>query len=264
MFGVVPKTLWSKLITPDDENRIEMALRSLLIIDDKHKILVDTGAGDKLSEKQKKIYKIDNSKYDLASSLKKHNLEAKDITHVLLTHLHFDHTGGSTYMTEEEKFVPASPKPAFPNAIYYVQKTQYEWALEPSDRDKSGFQEDDFVPMAKEGMLRLVEGQTVILPDIDIIVSDGHTVGQQLIKISDKENTLVYCGDLIPTAAHIPLPYIPGYDNSPLKTIEEKKLLLSRACFNNWTLFFEHDPITEAVKVEKTEKGYAVKEKVFL
>ena len=258
MFGVVPKALWSKLITPDDENRIEMALRSLLIMDDKRKILVDTGTGNKLSEKRKKIYKIDNSKYDLASSLKKFNLEARDITDVILTHLHFDHAGGSTYL-ENDKYLPA-----FPNAVYYVQKTQYEWALEPSDKDKDGFSKENFVPITEEGKLRLVEGQAKIFPNIEVFVSDGHTTGQQLVKISDEENTLVYCGDLIPTAAHIPLPYISGYDNYPLKTIEEKKTLLSRACFNNWILFFEHDALTEAVTVEKTEKGFGVKERVSL
>lgn len=258
MFGVVPKILWSKLIPSDDENRIDMACRALLIMGDKHNILIDTGIGNKLSEKHKKIYKFDDSKQNLISSLKEFNLETKDITEVILTHLHFDHVGGATYM-EDDKY-----KLTFPNAVYYVQKTHYEWALDPSEKDRDGFCKEDFMPIAEEGKLRLVEGQTEILPNIYVLISDGHTIGQQLVKLSDQENTILFCGDLIPTASHLHLSYIPGYDIHPLTTIEEKKNILSRASSGNWTLFFEHDPLTESVKVENTEKGFVVREKVSL
>lgn len=258
MFGIVPKPLWNKLNPADDENRIEMALRSLLIMDDKHKILVDTGIGTKLPEKNKEIYKIDQSKYNLTSSLEKYNLEAGDITDVVLTHLHLDHVGGAVYNEGNKN------KLTFPNAAHYVQKEHHEWALKPSKKDSGSFIREDFKTIEDEGKLRLVDGYAMILPNIDVIISDGHTTGQQLIKISDGRNTLVYCGDLIPFASHIRVPYVASYDIYPLTTIEEKESLLLRACNGDWTLFFEHDPITEAAKVEKTEKGYAVKEKVSL
>ncbi len=258
MFGIIPKALWSKLNPPDDENRIEMALRVLLIMGNKRNILVDTGIGTKFSEKYKKIYKIDHCKYNLDSSLKRFNLETKDITDVILTHLHFDHAGGSTYIEDGKH------KLTFPNATHYVQKTNYEWALNPSEKDIGSYLKEDFVPIAEKGKLQLVEGAFEILPHIEVIISNGHTIGQQLVKLSDGKNTLVYCGDLVPTVSHIRIPYIMGYDIHPLTTIEEKKKLLIRTCRENWTLFFEHDSLTEAVKVEKTEKGFGVKEKVFL
>ena len=258
MFGIVPKSLWNKLNPSDDENRIEMALRSLLIMDDKHKILVDTGIGTKFSEKYQEIYKIDQSKYNLTSSLEKYNLETKDITDVILTHLHLDHVGGAVY-NEGNKH-----KLTFPNAAHYVQKKHHEWALKPSKKDIGSFIREDFKSIEDEGKLRLVDGYAKILPDIDVIISDGHSIGLQLVKISDGINTLIYCSDLIPFTSHIKIPYIPSYDIDPLTTIEEKEKLLARACNGDWTLFFEHDPVTEAVKVEKTEKGYAVKEKISL
>ncbi len=258
MFGIVPKSLWNKLNPSDDENRIEMALRSLLIMDDKHKILVDAGIGTKFSEKYQEIYKIDQSKYNLTSSLEKYNLETKDITDVILTHLHLDHVGGAVYNEGNKHNL------TFPNAAHYVQKKHHEWALKPSKKDIGSFIREDFKSIEDEGKLRLVDGYAKILPDIDVIISDGHSIGLQLVKISDGINTLIYCSDLIPFTSHIKMPYIPSYDIDPLTTIEEKEKLLARACNGDWILFFEHDPATEAVKVEKTEKGYAVKEKVSL
>ena len=258
MFGIVPKSLWNKLNPSDDENRIEMALRSLLIMDDKHKILVDTGIGTKFSEKYQEIYKIDQSKYNIISSLEKYNLETKDITDVILTHLHLDHAGGAVY-NEGNKH-----KLTFPNAAHYVQKKHHGWALKPSKKDSGSFIREDFKTIEDQGKLRLVDGYAKILPNIDVIISDGHTIGLQLVKISDGINTLIYSSDLIPFTSHIKIPYIPSYDIDPLTTIEEKEKLLARACNGDWTLFFEHDPVTEAVKVEKTEKGYAVKEKISL
>ncbi len=258
MFSIVPKTLWNKLNPADDENRIEMALRSLLIMDDKRKILIDTGIGTKLSEKHQKIYKIDQSKNDLISSLEKYDLEPKDITDVILTHLHLDHVGGATYK-EDDKY-----KLTFPNASYYVQKKHHEWALEPSKRDKGSFIREDFKAIEDEGKLRLVDGYAMILPNIDVIIYDGHTVAQQLIKISDGINTLVCCSDLIPFTSHITIPYIASFDINPLTTIEDKEKLLLRACNGDWILFFVHDPVTEAARIEKAKKGYTIKEKVRL
>jgi glyoxylase-like metal-dependent hydrolase (beta-lactamase superfamily II) len=258
MFGIVPKTIWSKLNPSDDENRIDLALRALLITGNKRNILVDNGIGTKFSEKYTKIYKIDHSKYNLDSSLKKYNLETRDITDVILTHLHFDHAGGSTYKEDGEL------KLTFPNATYYVQKANYEWALIPNEKERGSYLKENFVPVLEKGKLQLVEGKFEIIPHIDVIISDGHTTGLQLVRISDEENTLVYCADLIPTTSHIKLPYIMGYDIDPLKIIQEKKELLSKACSDGWILFFEHDVITEAAKVKKTEKGFEVREKVSL
>lgn len=258
MFGIVPKPLWSKLNPSDDENRVEMSLRSLLIMNGKRKILVDTGIGTKFSKKYREIYQIDQSKYNLTSSLEKYNLKAKDITDVILTHLHLDHVGGAVYKEGNKHRL------TFPNAAHYVQKKHHEWALKPAEKDKGSFIREDFEPIEDEGKLRLVDGYAMILPDIEVIISNGHTVGQQLVKISDGRNTLVYCGDLIPFTSHIRVPYIASYDIYPLTTIEEKESLLSRACAGEWTLFFEHDLMTEAAKVEKTEKGYVVKERVLL
>ena len=258
MFGIVPKTIWSRLNPADDENRIDLALRTLLITGNKRNILVDNGIGTKFSEKYTKIYKIDHSKYNLDSSLKKFNLETKDITDVILTHLHFDHAGGSTYREDGEL------KLTFPNATYYVQKANYEWALTPNDKERGSYLKENFAPVLEKGKLQLVEGKFELIPHIDVIISNGHTVGLQLVRISDEKNTLVYCADLIPTTSHIKLSYIMGYDIEPLKIIQEKKELLSTACSDGWILFFEHDIITEAAKVKKTEKGFEVREKVTL
>jgi glyoxylase-like metal-dependent hydrolase (beta-lactamase superfamily II) len=258
MFGIVPKEIWSKLNPSDDKNRVEMALRSLLIMDDKRKILVDTGIGTKLSKKNQKIYKLDQTKYNLEASLKKYDLETKDITDVILTHLHLDHVGGATYLKGKKQ------KLTFPNATYYVQKTHYEWALKPSEKDKGSFINEDIKAIEAEGKLRLIDGYAMILPNIDVIIYDGHTIGQQVVKISDGIDTLAYCGDVIPFTSHIRLPYIPSYDINPITSIEDKKKLLTRACNGDWILFFEHDPVTEAVKVEESKKGHTIKETISL
>ena len=258
MFGIVPRTLWSKLNTPDDENRIDMALRSLLITGGKRNILVDTGIGSKFPEKYKKMYKIDQVTFNLNSSLKKFNLETKDITDVILTHLHFDHAGGATGIERGEHNL------TFPNATYYVQKTNYEWAINPSDKDRGSYMKGDFVPIAEKGKLQLVEGRAEIFPQIEVFVSNGHTVGQQLVKLSTGKQTLVYCADLIPMVSHIKIPYITGFDIYPLKIIEEKKELLSMASSNGWIMFLGHDVISEAVTVVKSDMGFAIKEKIFL
>ncbi len=258
MFGIVPKELWSKPHSADDQNRIEMALRTLLIMDDKRKILVDTGIGTKLSKKNQKIYKIDQTEHNLEASLKKYDLETKDITDVILTHLHLDHVGGATYLKGKKH------KLTFPNASHYVQKTHHEWASKPSEKDKGSFIREDFKTIEAEGKLRLVDGYAMILPNIDVIICDGHTIGQQLIKISDGINTLVYCGDVIPFTSHIRLPYIASYDINPITSIEDKEKLLTRACNGDWILFFEHDPVTKAIKVKKEKEGYTIKETISL
>jgi glyoxylase-like metal-dependent hydrolase (beta-lactamase superfamily II) len=250
MFGVVPKPLWAKTNVPDDRNRIELAARALLIIGNGRKILVDNGNGPKFTEKQIDIYRLDMSQYELQRSLQRHGLKTDDITDVILTHLHFDHAGGSTYRENGEI------KPAFRNAKYYVQKAHWQQAMSPTEKDRGSFMPDDFMPLKEHGVLEFVEGEFEIFPNISLLIMNGHTAAQQLPKISDGKNTVLYCCDLFPTTAHIPLPYIMAYDLRPLTTLEEKKKILSKACEEQWTLFFEHDPKTVAGSVKRSEKGF--------
>ncbi|HUI30651.1 MAG TPA: MBL fold metallo-hydrolase [Candidatus Acidoferrales bacterium] len=251
MFGVVPKPLWSKTNPADDRNRIDLALRVLLIMNDKQRIMVDTGIGEGWNDKFIDIYGVDHSKSALQTSLRKINLTAEDITDVILTHLHFDHVGGATFTDND-----GSIKPTFPNANYYVQKKHYEWATKPSEKDQASFVKEKYLPLYRQGRLKLLDGETELFPGIFIRLSDGHTVAQQTVLVTDGKKTLYHPGDMIPTSSHVPLPFIMGYDNFPLITLEEKKSILARAVEQNWVVFFEHDPKCAASTVEKTEKGF--------
>ena len=257
MFGVVPKVLWQKYSPADENNQIDMALRGMLIKTGDSNILVDTGVGHKMSDKLNKIFAIDFTSFSLEESLKKYKLSVDDISDVILTHLHFDHTGGATKKNDKSEIIPT-----FPNANYYVQKKQYDWALNPSERDKASYFLENYVPLFDNEVLTFVEGDKEILPGISVISINGHTPGQQLVKISSDEQTILYCGDLIPTAAHIPLPWIMSYDLQPLVTLEEKKKLLPTIVEENWFLFYEHDPHNIATSVIYNEKGYRMGEKV--
>jgi glyoxylase-like metal-dependent hydrolase (beta-lactamase superfamily II) len=254
MFGIIPKPLWQKNNPPDETNRIKLATRNLLLTNGKRKILIDTGMGNKWDDKSKNIYAIDQSN-SLERSLNELNVKPEDITDVLLTHLHFDHTGGSTKI-ENEKLIPS-----FPNAKYFVQKKNYEWGIEPSERDKGSYIKDNFQPLMDEGVLNFIDGEEKFDDEIEFVIINGHTFYQQLIKISDSSNIFLYCGDLFPTASHIPLPYVMAYDLQPLVTIEEKKKILTKAMDENWKIFFEHDPETAFATILKDEKGFRVKEK---
>jgi len=255
MFGIIPKPLWQKTNPPDEANRIKLATRNLLLTNGNRKILIDTGMGDKWDEKSKSIYAVDQSN-SLEGSLSEMNLKPEDITDVILTHLHFDHTGGSTKI-ENQKLIPT-----FPNAKYYVQKKNYEWAVYPSDRDKGSYLKNNFQPLMEEGVLIFIDGEEKFDDEIEIVIINGHTFAQQLIKISDSSNTILYCADLFPTTSHIPIPYVMAYDLQPLVTVEEKKKILAKAIEKNWKIFFEHDPETALATVMKDEKGFRVNEKM--
>jgi glyoxylase-like metal-dependent hydrolase (beta-lactamase superfamily II) len=229
--------------------------RNLLLINGNRKILIDTGMGDKWDDKSKNIYAIDQESESLCNSLSKLEQKPEDITDVILTHLHFDHTGGSTTL-EGGKLIPA-----FPNARYYVQKKNYEWAVNPSDRDKGSYIKENFVPLRNSGVLQLIDEEDKVDDEFEFIIVNGHTYAQQLIKISDSSETLLFCCDLFPTISHIPIPYVMGYDLQPLVTVEEKKKILAKAADENWKLFFEHDPEVAYVTIVKGEKGYKVSEK---
>ncbi len=256
MFGVVPKNLWNKTNPADEQNRIELALRCLLLKSSERIILIDTGIGHKLNEKLSKIYKVDHSAYSLESSLEKSGINRFDVTDVIISHLHFDHTGGTTIQNKGKVEL------TFPNAKHHIQREQWVWANRPAEKDKASFISDNFKVMDTSGQINFLDGQCIICSGIESQVMYGHTHGMQVIKISDKNQTVLYCSDLIPTASHIPVPWIMAYDNNPLITIEEKKQLLPKIVEENWILFFEHDPFRAAGTVQQTDKGYSLKEEI--
>ena len=258
MFGVVPKVLWQKTNPADELNRITLALRVLLLEGNNRYILVDTGIGHKFNAKQETIFGIDHRHSNLENSLNELGLKPTDITDVILTHLHFDHAGGATCLKEEQVV------PTFPNAQYYVQRKNWEWANNPTEKDRASYLKENFIPLMESGQLKLLEDEGEILPDIYPWLSNGHTVGQQLIRISDGQQTLIYCADIIPTSSHLNVPYVMGFDLYPLTTIEEKKQILQQALAENWVIFFEHDPIIEACTVKESEKGIGLNQVVEL
>jgi glyoxylase-like metal-dependent hydrolase (beta-lactamase superfamily II) len=252
MFGVVPRSLWERAHPPDEKNRITMSARALLLVGDGRKVLIDTGNGSKLSEKLRSIYRIETGGSSLTSSLARHNLKPEDITDVILTHLHFDHAGGSTVRAGD------AVVPAFPNARYYVQRGQYEAALHPTERDRASFVPEDFRLLGDEGLLEFTEGEGEVLPGIEVKVFHGHTTALQAPYITDGRTSLLFCADLIPLAAHVSLPWIMAYDLRPLVTLEEKRKTLEVAAEEGWILFFEHDPVQVSGRVKRGEKGFVL------
>jgi glyoxylase-like metal-dependent hydrolase (beta-lactamase superfamily II) len=254
MFGIVPKMLWRRTNPSDKANRIKLSTRHLILESYSRKIIIDTGMGNKWDEKSKGIYTVDEN-HSMDKALNQIGLKKEDITDVILTHLHFDHTGGSTIF-ENEKLIPA-----FHNAKYYVQKKNYDWGVKPSDRDRGSYIKNNFVPLFEEGVINFINGNEEFDDEIQFIEINGHTFGQQMIKVSDSSNTILFCADLIPTISHIPLPYIMGYDLQPLVTLKEKKEILPKAAEENWKLFFGHDPEIAFCTVMNTEKGIRVDKK---
>ena len=255
MFGIIPKPLWEKTNLPDSANRIKLSTRNLLLINGNRKILIDSGMGNKWDAKSKNIYSINQDEFSLDNELVKAGISAAEITDIIITHLHFDHTGGSIKL-ENGKLIPA-----FPNAKYYVQKKNFEWAVNPSERDRGSYIKENFVPIFQAGLLNLIDNNIDFDDEIEFLVVNGHTFSQQLVKISDSSTTILFCGDLIPTSSHIPIPYVMGYDLQPLVTVQEKKNILSQAHEEQWKLFFEHDPEFALATIKKTDKGFQVDEK---
>lgn len=258
MFGVVPWVFWSKTNPPDERQRIRLATRCWLIRGNNRTILVDNGNGTKWSEKLKDIYNLDTTSSDLMSSLRSVGVKPLDVTDVILTHLHFDHAGGSTTF-ENGKLVPV-----FPNARYYVQKKQWELSQNPTEKDRGSFMKDDYMPLKEHGVLELVDGEGELFPGIELLVTNGHTNSQQLPRISDGKSTMLFCCDLLPTTSHVPWPYVMAYDVRPLVTIEEKKKIFGRAYEEKWILYLEHDPATEAITLKPTEKGFLIDQRLRL
>lgn len=267
MFGTVPKVLWEKSNPPDEKNRIAMETRSLLLKSPGCNVVIDTGNGqdfikkygEKLGSKFMEMYNIDPNGPSLLKSLQSHGLRVEDVNHVILTHLHFDHAGGAT--TERNgKLVPT-----FPNAQYYVQKTNLATAQEPNLRERASYFPANYQPLVDHSVLKVLEGdQKDLLPGISTFISNGHTQGQQVVKISDGTSTLLFCGDVIPTSSHVRLPWVMGYDLNPMMLIEEKQKFLGQAADQGWYLYFEHDPYCDAAKVVRNKADFQVESRFHL
>ena len=255
MFGIIPRTLWSTKHRPDDQGKIRLALRSLLIQGEGLKILVDVGIGTLWSEKEQSNFGINPKKQKLLESLESAEISAEEITDVILTHLHMDHAGGIvTGCTKGDTRL------TFPNARIHLQRKNLEAALNPNLREKASYHEHYINPMMSSGLLNLLEHSGEIFPDIELILSNGHTSGQQLVLVKGGEEDslggLLFCADLIPTSSHIPLVWHMAYDMDPSLLLAEKSMILEQAYRFNWGLFFEHDPDTAAMTVDKTIKGF--------
>jgi glyoxylase-like metal-dependent hydrolase (beta-lactamase superfamily II) len=254
MFGVVPKSIWNKSYPSDENNLCNWAMRCLLVVDGDRKILIDNGIGDKQDEKFLKHYYL-NGDATLENSLAIPGYSPDDITDMFLTHLHFDHCGGSIKKVGEFDF-----EPTFKNATYWISKPQWEWATSPNRREKASFLKENIFPIQESGQLKIIEEETEIFPGFKVKIFNGHTDGQMIPHISYKGKTIVFMADLLPSTAHVPLPYIMAYDTRPLITLQDKERFFEEAIKNDYILFFEHDLYNECCTLEMTEKGIRVKE----
>lgn len=262
MFGVVPKSIWNKINPADENNMCSWALRCLLIEDGNRLILVDNGMGDKQDAKFFGYYYLHGND-TLDKSLEKYGFHRDDITDVFLTHLHFDHCGGSI-KRDGEKLVPA-----FKNATYWSNKEHWNWAVHPNEREKASFLKENILPILESGQLKFIEAvknSDDKLPEISFAENfsirfvNGHTQAMMLPQLKYKDRTIVYMADLLPSQGHIPVPYVMAYDMFPLTTLNEKKSFLKEAMENDYILFFEHDPLYECCNLQQTERGIRPKE----
>ncbi|WP_298878269.1 MBL fold metallo-hydrolase [uncultured Polaribacter sp.] len=254
MFGVVPKTIWQKTNPADNNNLIDMSMRSILIEDGDRLILVDTGLGAKQSNKFYSYYYLFGD-FSLDTSLAKHGFHRNDITDVFLTHLHFDHCGGAIEWNSDRTFL----QPAFKNAKFWSNDKHWQWATEPNAREKASFLKENINPIKESGQLNFIHSNYKDQIGFDVLFMDGHTEKQMLPMIKYQGKTIVFMADLLPTVGHIPLPYVMGYDTRPLLTIKEKAVFLNQAADKEFYLFLEHDAYNELCTVKHTEKGVRLK-----
>ena len=259
MFGVVPKSLWQKTNPADANNMIDLATRCLLIEDGNRLVLIDTGMGNKQSDKFFGYYYLWGND-TLDSSLKKHGFHRDDVTDVFMTHLHFDHCGGSIQWNNSR----TGYEPAFKNARFWSNEAHWNWATQPNKRERASFLKENILPMQESEQLKftaLPEGHILKNSELgfDIFFANGHTDKQMLPLIKYKDKTIAYVADLLPTVGHLPISFVMGYDTRPLITLEEKETFLNMAAKHNYYLFLEHDAHNEIITIEEAEKGYKVK-----
>ena len=245
MFGVIPKTMWEKKCPADGRNRVELAMNSLLIHTGSKRIMVETGSGDKLSPKLRDIYGLGSSQ--LLAHLRDYGVSPEDIDIVINTHLHFDHCGGNT-RTENDKVVAT-----FPNAQYFVQKGEYEHALNPSERDRASYFASNYVPLGESGQLRLIQEEGEIAPGVELVRVPGHTSNMLCVKLTGGGKTAFFLADLVPMTAHLPLPWIMGYDLYPMTTLENKKKWIPKIVRQEWIALFGHDVRTPAAYIRERD-----------
>lgn len=259
MFGVVPKTLWSKHYPADSNNLCNWSMRCLLLEKDDRLILIDNGIGDKQEDKFLRHYHL-NGDDSLFGSIRKLGYEPEDITDMFLTHLHFDHAGGGVIWNKDHSGFELS----FPNANYWVAEDHWNWAMNPNPREKASFLQENLLPVLESGHLKFIKTPGELFPGFDVRLFNGHTEAQAIPMIQYQGKTVVFMADLMPASVHMPLAWVIGYDIRPLETMKEKKSFLDEAAKNDYILFFEHDLYTEACTVEQTEKGVKLKDRFTL
>ncbi len=253
MFGVVPKSLWKSANPPDENNMCSLAMRCLLVESEGRLILIDNGMGNKQSEKFFSYYYLHGNQ-SLSSSLHQSGFNEDDITDMFLSHLHFDHCGGSVKKDGDKLAL------TFKNARYWSHEEHWKWATEPNSREKASFLKENFVPIQEQGHLSYITSANPDLPGIEVLTVDGHTDKMMIPKINYKDHTIVFCADLFPSIYHIPIPWVMAYDTRPLLTMQEKEKFLDEAVDNQYILFFEHDPVNECCTLKRTERGIRLDE----
>ena len=256
MFGIIPKPVWEKKVSADELNRVNMVTRSLLLVSDEKKILIDTGNGTKWEEKYKQIYDINTDQYNIEKSLGKYGFSSEQITDVICTHMHFDHIGGNTKIKSGEVV------PTFPNAKYWISEENWKLANHPSQKDAGSFIEHDWKVLAENQMIEIIDGREPFIEGIETIITHGHTPGLLHPIVSDGSNKLFYGADIFPMVAHIPIPWVMAYDVQPVVTMKEKQKLLQKMEREDWILFFEHDPHIQACTVHKDGKHYKLNKEI--
>jgi len=256
MFGSVPKALWNRMNPADERNRIRLAMRCLLLEGEGRRILVDDGVGDKFDPRFGEIYRVELEPHTLERSLGAIGLAPGDVTDVVLTHLHFDHAGGSTRRAGDRLV------PRLPHARYHVQRRNWENASAPNPRERASYLPENFMPLLEAGVVTLLDGPQQPWPGIELFTADGHTRGQQLVRVSGGGETLYFVADLIPTASHVRIPFVMGYDVAAIETMAEKRELLERACRENAWILLEHDPETALARPAADGDDFGWREKV--
>ena len=253
MFGVVPRVVWERTDPPDEKNRVRLALNVALIESGGKRVLVDTGVGDKWDERKREIYRIDRSA-SLLGGLARLGVRPEDIDIVINTHLHFDHAGGNT------RAIEGRVVPTFPRARYVVQLGEWEDATRPHERSRASYLDENYVPLAEARQLHTVQGEVEVAPGVRVVPVGGHTAYHQMVVVESEGQTLAIPTDLVPTASHLPLPFIMGYDLFPVGTLEAKRRILGRAFEERWRLLFYHDPRVQVATIRKQKDRYVLAE----